>query len=204
VFAIDHDLSFNPAALFVAVVAIVMALPAESASAGGLFDLLFGNARREPVPAALSYAPPATSTTSIQRTKPMIATKHAMIYCVRLCDGRYFPMQRNATANAVQLCKSFCPASQTKVFSGADVKYSMAADGTRYGSLQNAYLFRTRLVTNCTCNGKNHIGLAPIDPGSDPTLRSGDIVVMSSGKTTITGSRSNHSVAQTVQLSLSR
>ena len=41
-------------------------------------------------------------------------------YCVRLCDGRYFPIQRHANATPVQLCSALCPASQTKVFDGKD------------------------------------------------------------------------------------
>ena len=43
------------------------------------------------------------------------------------------------------------------------------------------------LVANCTCNGKNAMGLAPYDLPTDPTLRPGDIVATKNGLMTYTG-----------------
>ena len=40
----------------------------------------------------------------------------SVAYCVRLCDGRYFPIQRHANASPAQLCSAFCPAAKTQVF----------------------------------------------------------------------------------------
>jgi hypothetical protein len=37
------------------------------------------------------------------------------------------------------------------------------------------------VVDNCSCNGKDAFGLAPIDVNSDPTLRNGDIVATGAG-----------------------
>jgi hypothetical protein len=84
-------------------------------------------------------------------------------------------MQRQRQESA-GLCNSLCPASETKVFVGTDIRFATAADGTRYGSLKNAFSFRTQLVPGCTCNGNDHFGLASIDPASDPTIRAGDIL----------------------------
>jgi hypothetical protein len=100
---------------------------------------------------------------------------------VRLCDGRYFPMQRNAGANPAQICSSVCPASNTKVFAGSGIDHAVASDGTRYSSLRNAFAYRERIVDNCTCNGRDPYGLVTLDPASDPTLRSGDIVATNDG-----------------------
>ena len=50
------------------------------------------------------------------------------------------------------------------------------ANGARYADLDNAFVYRERILDNCTCNGRNSFGLAPIDAASDPTLRPGDIV----------------------------
>jgi hypothetical protein len=99
---------------------------------------------------------------------------------VRLCDGRYFPLQRSVS-NAAQLCQSFCPAAQTKVFSGSGIDHAVTQDGGRYADLQAAYLYRDKLIAGCTCNGKDPIGLARIDMKSDPTLRPGDIVSTPNG-----------------------
>jgi len=97
-------------------------------------------------------------------------------YCVRLCDGRYFPIQRHANANPVQLCNAFCPAAKTQVFNGSQIDHAYAGNGARYADIDNAFVYREKIVDNCTCNGKDSFGLARIDINADPTLRQGDIV----------------------------
>src|SRR4051794_24757448 len=37
-------------------------------------------------------------------------------YCVRTCDGRYFPVSGSDGQSRAATCSSFCPASETKVF----------------------------------------------------------------------------------------
>src|SRR5215475_5315001 len=39
-------------------------------------------------------------------------------FCVRSCDGKYFPLMRGGTSPA-QMCQAFCPASPTRVFFGS-------------------------------------------------------------------------------------
>jgi hypothetical protein len=97
-------------------------------------------------------------------------------YCVRLCDGRHFPMQRHSNATSIQLCNAFCPAAKTQVFNGSQIDHAVAANGARYANLENAFVYREKIVPNCTCNGKDAFGLAKIDVASDPTLKPGDIV----------------------------
>ncbi len=97
-------------------------------------------------------------------------------YCVRLCDGRYFPIQRNANANPAQLCSAFCPAAKTQVFNGSQIDHAYAGNGQRYADLDNAFVYRQKIVEGCSCNGKDSFGLARIDVAADPTLRPGDIV----------------------------
>ena len=100
----------------------------------------------------------------------------SVAYCVRLCDGRYFPMQRHANATSIQLCNAFCPAAKTQVFNGSQIDHAVASNGARYASLDNAFVYREKIVPGCTCNGKDEFGLAKIDVAKDPTLRPGDIV----------------------------
>ena len=104
------------------------------------------------------------------------STGRSVAYCVRLCDGRYFPMQRHANATSIQLCNAFCPAAKTAVFNGSQIDHAVASNGARYANLENAFVYRQKIVPNCTCNGKNEFGLARIDVKSDPTLKPGDIV----------------------------
>ena len=46
---------------------------------------------------------------------------------MRLCDGRYFPIQRHAGLSPAQACSSFCPASATKIYSGSTIEPNLLA-----------------------------------------------------------------------------
>lgn len=158
-------------------------IPTSSASAQGLFDFLFGSPRRQgPPPGASAYSDPFPGFHSGRRDE-----RHASgsggpsAYCVRLCDGRYFPIQRVRGASPAELCNSFCPGSATQVYSGSGIDAAVASDGSRYASLRNAFVYRERTVDNCTCNGRDPYGLMPLDAASDPTLRPGDMVATNEG-----------------------
>jgi len=102
-------------------------------------------------------------------------------FCVRTCDGRYFPVTGSDNASRAASCNSFCPASETKVFSGGNIDTATADNGKSYSDLPNAFRFRNELVSGCTCNGKDQVGLAPVKIEKDPTLRKGDIVAGENG-----------------------
>jgi hypothetical protein len=102
-------------------------------------------------------------------------------FCVRTCDGRYFPITASDNGSRAASCNSFCPASETKVFSGSSIDNATAENGKSYSDLPNAFRFRNELVSGCTCNGKDQIGLAPVKIENDPTLRKGDIVAGENG-----------------------
>jgi uncharacterized protein DUF2865 len=97
-------------------------------------------------------------------------------YCVRTCDGRYFPVAGSDGQSRAATCNSFCPASETKVFYGSSIDHAAAENGKAYSDLPNAFRYRKEMVAGCTCNGKDQIGLAPVKIENDPTLRKGDIV----------------------------
>jgi hypothetical protein len=168
---------FRRSGALLGLVTALIGAPANTASAQGFFDL-FGP-RQAPPSQALGYASaPQTSQPALQTPRVSTPQRSAggQSYCVRLCDGRHFPIQHNANAGPAQLCNSLCPAAETKVFSGSEIGRSTARDGNRYSSLQNAFAYRTRIVSSCTCNGKDSFGTATIDASADPTLRKGDIV----------------------------
>ncbi|BAT59275.1 hypothetical protein GJW-30_1_01806 [Variibacter gotjawalensis] len=113
------------------------------------------------------------------------------VSCVRLCDGRHFPVPRSVSGRALdsaQVCAALCPQAETKVFNGSNMQYASANDGSRYSDLPNAFVYRDRNVDNCTCTGKGPGGLAQIDVESDPTLRAGDVVMLATGPTQFRGS----------------
>jgi hypothetical protein len=102
-------------------------------------------------------------------------------YCVRTCDGRYFPISASDGQNRAASCNSFCPASETKVVYGSNIDNAATESGRPYSELPNAFRYRNELVAGCTCNGKDQIGLAPVKIENDPTLRKGDIVAGAEG-----------------------
>jgi hypothetical protein len=108
-------------------------------------------------------------------------------FCVRTCDGRYFPLQRLNGASPAELCRSFCPASKTVVFFGSRIDHAVGPNGKRYADLDRAFAYRTRVFDNCSCNGKDGLGLARLNTIVDPTLRPGDIVATNAGLSTFRG-----------------
>jgi hypothetical protein len=102
-------------------------------------------------------------------------------YCVRTCDGRYFPISAPDNQSRAASCNSFCPASETKVVYGGNIDDAATETGKPYSELPNAFRYRSEIVAGCTCNGKDQIGLAPVKIENDPTLRKGDIVVGAGG-----------------------
>jgi hypothetical protein len=195
------SVSLDRSVLHIACIALaaltLSGLPA--AAQGGFFGIFENNARpgggwfgqrqRTYVPQQASpYADPSQSGSDRYGSRfgsnwgerpvsaPSSGGGRGVAYCVRLCDGRYFPIQRHANANPVQLCSAFCPATRTQVFNGSQIDHAIASNGARYADLDNAFVYRQKVVDNCTCNGKDSFGLARIDVAADPTLRQGDIV----------------------------
>ncbi len=191
------------AVAFAMALALCSAVPVQPASAQGLLDALFGNYhhryqhQRAPLPPRVSaYADPfgfgderPHRRASNYGGSSGHSSGPSSGYCVRTCDGKYFPVKSSGNMTATELCKSFCPAANTKVFAGSKIDYSVAPDGTRYADLDNAFLFRERTVDNCTCNGRTAGGLAPLRPELDQTLRPGDIVATNDGLVTFNGNR---------------
>jgi len=171
--------------------ALAVASAPAPASAQSLFDFFFNGSRRPaPPPSATAYADPQVETYGARPGDPgpRVDSGPAVSYCVRLCDGHFFPIQRSA-ATPVEICNSFCPASKTKIFSGSTIDHAVANDGSHYADLSNAFVYRNRIVPGCTCNGKDAFGLAPIKASEDPTLQRGDVVATADGFVAYSGSR---------------
>jgi hypothetical protein len=174
-----------------------LAVP-EAARAEGLFDFLFGGQQDRWAPPSQSYdhpPPPAPRPSHVAPaalgqenvTEGGGSTGHGVSFCVRLCDGHHFPMEQMVKGTPAETCRAICPYSKTKVFFGAEIGSAVATDGQHYAALDTAYVYRRQLVANCTCNGRDAFGLAPLDVRNDPTLRPGDIVATKNGLASFTG-----------------
>ena len=114
-------------AALVAAIAIAspIAFAPHPVAAEGLFDFFFGGAQKQQQqaaqPQASFFADPFTDNPAPRRHRRAAAVaSYGPSFCVRTCDGRYFPLMR-AAASPVQMCQSFCPASATKVYFGSSI-----------------------------------------------------------------------------------
>jgi hypothetical protein len=175
----------------VAIVAPIALIP-YPVSAEGLFDFFFGGAQRKPqqqsAPPQASFFADPTASNSPQPAPLSRAERSGPSFCVRSCDGKYFPLMR-ASASPAQMCQAFCPASPTKVYYGSSIDSAAATTGERYADSDNAYAYRKALRADCTCNGRDPAGLAPVDLTLDTSLRAGDVIATTSGLVAYSGVR---------------
>jgi hypothetical protein len=171
----------------------VLTVP-DAALAEGLFDFLFGGVKQQARPAAPPQAnffadPFGTQQQSAPVPSARVAGGSGPAFCVRSCDGKYFPINARSNATPAQLCQAFCPASATKVYFGSNIDYAYTSNGERYSQSENAFAYRKALRADCTCNGKDAGGLAPIDISLDGSLRPGDVLATTSGLVAYSGVR---------------
>jgi hypothetical protein len=177
-----------------AVLVAPVALAPRVASAEGLFDFLFGGAQKQqqqhqaPPQASFFADPFGLNQQPAPPPRPVATAGSGPAFCVRSCDGRYFPLWRG-NATPVQMCQAFCPASPTKVFFGSTIDGAASSTGERYADTENAFAYRKALRADCTCNGRDPAGLAPVDLSLDTSLRSGDVIATASGLVAYSGSR---------------
>ncbi|HLX15769.1 MAG TPA: DUF2865 domain-containing protein [Bradyrhizobium sp.] len=161
-----------------------IAFAPRGASAQNLFDLLFGGLQKQhQTPSQANFfADPAGQNAP----PPRPVASGGPAFCVRSCDGKYFPLARGS-ATPVQMCQAFCPASATKVFFGSHIDSAMTAAGERYADSENAFAYRKALRADCTCNGRSAAGLAPVDLTLDTSLRAGDVIATTDGLVAYSG-----------------
>ena len=162
----------------------LLALTPRPASAG-FFDFLFGGDRAHRAAQPSSPTPQTDFFGNPIDPGPTavapVSSGRSASYCVRTCDGKYFPLSSHAGMTPAQMCQSFCPASATKVYFGGNIDTALGPNGERYADLPHAFAYRKALKADCTCNGRDPAGLAPIDLSLDTTLRPGDIVATTDG-----------------------
>lgn len=172
-------------------ISVIVGSVSPRAYAAGFFDSLFGGLFAPPKPQTDPYGNPAGERRQ-RPTPPVLATDAPpeAAYCVRLCDGRFYPISSSTKdSTMVRMCAAMCPATQTRVFHGSEIGLAKDSAGVNYAKLNHAFAYRTSIVPNCTCNGKDAFGLVPIDILIDPTLQAGDIVATAVGLKTFHGAK---------------
>ena len=178
--------SAKAAAAAMAAAACVLALapPAQAEDfLSALFGAFTGGRLRAPAMVRMPFAGESDQVSPPgERPGPRIITYGGgQAFCVRTCDGRYFPLSAPDRESRAASCNNFCPASQTEVVYGSTIDDAATESGEPYSELPNAFRFRNEIVAGCTCNGRDQIGLAPVSIDKDPTLRKGDLVADPNG-----------------------
>ncbi len=164
-------------------IVLIAAIAAPAALAQDFFSALFGGFglhRPQPPMTRMPYAgeenTASPSEGPVSRPRAYSYGGASQAFCVRTCDGRYFPISSAGNRSRAASCNSFCPASETKVVYGSNIDSAVTEDGKPYSELPNAFRYRDELVAGCTCNGKDTVGLAEVKIEDDPTLCKGDLV----------------------------
>ncbi|UPK36568.1 DUF2865 domain-containing protein [Bradyrhizobium sp. 186] len=166
-------------AAILAVASLGLALT-PAAHAEDFFSALFGGFRMRPPP-EIRMPFPNVDMPRYDAPRQRSAYGGGAAYCVRGCDGRYFPAQGTDAESKAQSCKSFCPAAETSLVYGSNIEDAATDGGKSYSDLPNAFRYRNEIVAGCSCNGKDAVGLASVKVTDDPTLRKGDIVAGADG-----------------------
>jgi hypothetical protein len=179
----------RPSVLAASALLALAALCAPSAGrAEGLLDFLFGP---DPAP----QAPPAAPSAPARRAKAQKATGSLRFakpreggeswsggFCVRTCDGYYFPLIKMSRATRQQSCDFACPSAPMEIYDGSTIEQARNSRGQRYSALPVAFAFRERATQKCMCNDpETSQGYFEKLARTDPTLKSGDIVVEDTG-----------------------
>jgi Protein of unknown function (DUF2865) len=175
------------ASVAVILLAGVLGLMPREAAAEGLFDLFFGGFQKQhqTPPAQANFFADPSQQNQQPAPRPVVSSS-GPTFCVRSCDGKYFPLTRG-NASPVQMCQAFCPASPTRVFYGSNIDNATSATGERYADSENAFAYRKALRADCTCNGRDAAGLAPVDLTMDTSLRAGDVIATTDGLVAYSG-----------------
>lgn len=176
--------------------ALAFISPFDASAQGDFLDFLFGpdhppafsshhswrvmRARprqpRRPPKTSVHYAKPEPANTA--ETDSMSGGG----YCVRACDGYYFPLIKLSRISGQHACELACPSARVQLYEGASIEQAHNAKGQRYSALPAAFSFRDKLTAGCACNDPaasrdHYLALSR----RDPTLQTGDIVVGEKG-----------------------
>lgn len=137
------------------------------------------------------------AASSVPPLPPTARRGQAVAYCVRSCDGYFFPLSPGTGTEAgdAAACRSLCPAAETRVYArriGDEMELSRNREGRPYARLATAFRHRATFDAACSCTGQG-LGLATDRPVSqDATLRLGDAVMTPAGMKVFAGGRLPH------------
>jgi Protein of unknown function (DUF2865) len=177
--------------------AVLFLLAPAPVGAEGLLEFLFGP---EPTPAPQAPVGPSSgrrkAVGELRYAKPKVAGSgfatepNAGGFCVRTCDGYFFPLIKSTRATRQQSCELACPSATMEIYDGATIETARNRKGQRYTALPRAFAFRDRASQACACNDPQTAQSRAEQAGeNDPTLQSGDVLVETGGAFVYSGSK---------------
>ena len=107
---------------------------------------------------------------------------HSGGYCVRTCDGYFFPLIKSSRATRQQSCNFACPSATVEIYDGGSIESSRNARGETYKALLDQIAGRTDASARCSCNDPSTSAAYSRDAArTDPTLQNGDFVIEDEG-----------------------
>jgi hypothetical protein len=190
-------------AVLAALLALSLLAPTESLAEGGLLDFLFGP--DEPAPRSSAPLPQRQRRAKPQNGaigdvrfgKPGLSggsgfssEPSAGGFCVRTCDGYYFPLIKSTRATRQQSCELACPSAPMEIYDGSTIESARNSKGQRYSALPVAFAFRDKATGRCACNDpRTSQSFFEKTARNDPTLQSGDVVVETDGAFVYSGAK---------------
>jgi hypothetical protein len=176
----------------VAAIAAAAILAPTQGRAEGLFDFLFGSnapwAAPPPREAPRWRDRPPEARAGVRSANPG-SSGAGDGFCVRTCDGYFFPLIKSSNATRQQSCEYACPSAPMAIYHGSSIEGARNHKGDRYTVLPTAFSFRDKATKQCACNEpQSSQDFFVRISRSDPTLRSGDILVEGNGAVAYRGS----------------
>ncbi len=120
------------------------------------------------MPVTTSYADPSGGLLGgeppgrpVLATSAPVAAAWRSVLRAHLRRAAYFPLPRYGNGLARRTVQVVLPGGEDHRCShGSKIDYAVGPGGTRYTDLDNAFAHRANAVDNCTCNGKDALGLA--------------------------------------------
>ena len=164
------------------------------ASAQGLFGFLFGHSRHsapQPAPSmprVHSYADPGDP----QRTDPGERSAiggPAVAYCVRTCDGHFFPIQRMRACRRSRSASRSARRRRPRSIPAAPSPPPMRRTASAIPTCRTHSPIATRWSRTAAATARPLSASSNMDVKTDPTLRPGDIVATREGLAQVRGGR---------------
>ena len=120
---------------------------------------------------------PKASTASPSGESSFATTKSDG-FCVRTCDGYFFPLIKSEFVTRQQSCEYACPSAPMAVYEGSAIEQAQNHRGEKYELLPAAFSFRDKVTQHCSCNRpEDSQAFFTRISRADPTLRAGDIIL---------------------------